>query len=375
MNLTISLKSPLVGKYGDAGFSSIDQALAKYVGSAGNDSLVVYLDDSTSMQQAGLAPVLALDAGGLTLGIRQIRRELGMEKPSDSDSLFIIGGDSIVPYWQFQNPVQDRQVDRDAVVYTDNPYGTMNDALYGVGDAEGYLNPLLPVGRLADAANGTAADFVKLIGSVTKNHQQRALRSGSAAVYNADWQDQTDSVAELLSQPLNTHAVPGYQVTSGNRSDLDRKYLYFNLHGFADESAWKGFNRAKGQFYPAVTPDSFDQAFVSGTVVYAENCYGAWTVGKNPGNSCAMRLLDQGAAAVVGATGLAFGSYISPGMLLQNADALAQLFFRNSGGMSSGPALMNARRDFLLDDRVSANNIFVQKTLLQFTLLGDPTLA
>jgi hypothetical protein len=375
MNLTISLKSALVGKYGDAGFASIDEALASYPRSAGNDSLVVYLDDGASMQQVGLTPVLALNVGGLTLGIRKIRRELAMEKPSDSDSLFIIGGNSIVPYWQFQNPVQDRQVDRDAIVYSDNPYGALNDALYGEDTQDGYLNPSLPVGRLADAAKGTAADFVKLINAVTKNHQQIRQRNGSAAVYNAQWQKQTDSVAELLSPPLNTHAVPGYQVTSGNRSDLDRKYLYFNLHGFADESAWKGFNPVNGQFYSAVTPDSFDQAFVSGTVVYAENCYGAWTLGKNSSNSCAMRLLDQGAAAVVGATGLAFGSYISPGMLLENADALAQLFFQNSGGMSSGLALMKARRDFLLNDRISANNVFVQKTLLQFTLLGDPTLA
>jgi len=95
---------------------------------------------------------------GLTAGIRQIRRELRMDQPSDSNSLFIIGGDSIVPYWQFQNPVQDRGVDRDAIVYSDNPYGTFNDNLYGPvgGPQDGYLNPGLAVGRLADAANGTA---------------------------------------------------------------------------------------------------------------------------------------------------------------------------------------------------------------------------
>jgi len=368
MNLTVSLKSPLTAKYGSDGFSKIDDALANYAREAGNESVLVYLDDPASMSRVWTKPVIATNAGGLAVGIRQIRQAIGM-KPGE-DSIFIIGGETIVPHWQFLNPVQDRTADRDPYVYTDNPYGTVKDEL------EDYLAPEMAVGRLTDAANGTGDDFANMINAVTNNHRMRVQRSGSAVVYNAQWQTDTENVAAQLESPLDEHSTPGYEVTSANRSDLNRKYLYFNLHGFADDSAWSGFNPVNGQFFPAVTPDSFDAAEISGTVVYAENCYGAWTVGKNSGNSCALKLLAQGAAGMVGATGLAFGSYISPGMLLQNADELAKEFFgRSVFGEATGKALVDARTTYLHEGAVPSDNVFKQKTLLQFTLLGDPTLA
>jgi hypothetical protein len=361
MNLTVSLKKPLAAKYGDDGFAKIDAALARYAPAA-DETEVVYLDDETSMARLGMQPVLATNPGGLTPGIRQF----GL-KPA-GDSLFIIGGDSILPHWQFQNPVSSRVADRDLLVYTDNPYGSTGDSL------DDYLQPKIPVGRLADPDDGTAEDFVKSIDAVTANHRQRAARIGSAAVYNDQWRNDTMKVAAQLTAPIDMHASPGYQVTNGNRSDLNRRYLYFNLHGFAEDSAWKGFDPVTGQFFAALTPDSFDSSYISGSVVYAENCYGAWTVGKGPDNSCAMRLLDQGAAAVVGATGLAFGSYISPGMLLDNADELAQAFFALSrSGDSVGRALLEARNQFVAHN--PSADAFMKKTLLQFILLGDPTLA
>src|SRR5205823_1862409 len=103
---------------------------------------VLFLDEPDSMSQIGLDSVNALNPGALVLKIRAICKLI-----SSIRALFIIGGDSILPYWQFQNPVQDRDgVDPDPVIYTDNPYGSDGDDLFD------YLAPKLPVGRLADAA-------------------------------------------------------------------------------------------------------------------------------------------------------------------------------------------------------------------------------
>ena len=363
MLLVVTIRSPLESKYGREGFERIQAALAQYGDALAAPPLLLFLDDADSMSQIGLGTAKGLNGGALLLHIREIRGAI-----SAVDALFIVGGDSVFPYWQFQNPVRDRGVDPDEVVYTDNPYGSDGDSLFD------YLAPKLPVGRLADAANGTTGDFLKLIAAASGNHRQRATRNGSAAVYNEQWKDQVDKVAQELTSPLDEYSTPTYRVTSGNRSDLDRRLLYFNLHGFLNDSEWKGFNPISGQFFSALTPDSFDRTYVSGSVVFAENCYGGWTVGKNSSNSCAMRLLDQGVAGMVGATGLAYGSHISPGMLLENADQLARSFFNNNvRGESIGQSLVDARKEFLHSNQNP--DVFLQKTLLQFTLLGDPSLA
>jgi hypothetical protein len=106
--------------------------------------------------------------------------------------------------------------------------------------------------------------------------------------------------------------------------------------------------------------------------VFAENCYGAQTPGRTPSNSCALSLVQQG-AAFVGATGLAFGSHLAPNFFLDDADALARSFWSEfTSGAKLGEALRRARADYLNDPNTPETNPFKQKTLLQFILLGDP---
>jgi hypothetical protein len=94
--------------------------------------------------------------------------------------------------------------------------------------------------------------------------------------------------------------------------------------------------------------------------------------GKTASTSCALRLLQQGCGAFIGATGLAFGSHIQPDLLMENADLLAMSFFQSVSGPSVGDALVRARQAFQAALPTAATNAFCQKTLLQFMLLGDP---
>jgi hypothetical protein len=363
MNLVLTLKSNLTKKYGQAGVQQIDTALQAYVAAAGSSALL-YLDSPESMAGFQVAAIPGNNAGAILLAIRSLRVRTGHVL-----SVLFIGGDDIVPYWQMQNPVTDRGVDVDDVVYTDNPYGSASD------DQMSYLVPDLPIGRLADSSTANAAEFVRWIEGMTANRSSRTNRQGSVAIYNEEWVAQSGKVSAALPAPLNSHAAPGYAVSASNSADLNGQYLYFNLHGFDNAPQWMAFDPERGQFVVAVDPSAFNNASISGSVAFAENCYAGLTVSRDATSSCALRLLQQGVAAFVAPSGLAFGSYLDSTTLLENSDFLAASFFRRvAQGLPAGSALAQARQDYVANDPTPSSNVFKQKTLLQFNLLGDPSL-
>jgi hypothetical protein len=95
--------------------------------------------------------------------------------------------------------------------------------------------------------------------------------------------------------------------------------------------------------------------------------------GRESSGSCALSLLAAGGAGVVGSTGLAFGtSSVKPQDLI-DADALARGFFDLPPGTTLGQRLALARLELLRSSLTV--DAYVQKTLLQFQLLGDPSYA
>ncbi len=149
--------------------------------------------------------------------------------------------------------------------------------------------------RLTDFPRGSADDFAQLIGAATASRRTRTARDRSAVVANAEWADFSRQVAGALPAPVDWHLSPGYLMDRGRRADTDREFLYFNLHGFSGVAEWKGYDTVQQRFVTAVTPDAFDQQYVSGSVVFAENCYGAQTRSrtasqKRPRGVCAIRV-------------------------------------------------------------------------------------
>ena len=361
MMLAATIRKPLERRYGQSGYQHIQTALTAYAEEAAAHLVVLDDADDKTLKEMNLQPAATTDPGALLLSLRAVRRQLG-----DIDSILLVGGDSIFPHWRMANPVADRDVDPDETVLSDNPYGTNTE------DLEEYLAPPVAVGRLTDFARGSAEDFVKLINAATDARKARTPRSRSAAVSSTDWADYSRQAAGPLPGPVDWHFSPGYLLDQGKRADTDREFLYFNLHAFKGESDWKGYDTVQERFVTAVIPDAFDRQYVSGSVVFAENCYGAETAGRTPNNSCALRLVQQG-AAFVGATGLAFGSHLAPNFFLDDADALARSFWSEfTSGTDLGEALRRARSDYRDDPNTPQTNPFKQKTLLQFILLGDP---
>jgi hypothetical protein len=359
MMLAVTVSGALERRYGAQGHQAIRAALAAYTDAAG--AHLVALDDQNDMGALGLRPAMGSEPGTLLLALRAVKRAL-----SGVDSVLLVGGNEIVPYWQMANPVTDRSIDADTVVLSDNPYGTDAE------DGDQYLAPPLPVGRMTDFPKGSADDFVQAIDAATASRRGRAAHRRAAAVVNADWSEFSRSATNALPGPVDWHLSPGYLMDGSRKADADREFLYFNLHGFSDRPDWQGYDTVREDFVPAVLPDAFDRQYVSGSIVFAENCYGADIAGRTPANSCALRLVREG-AAFVGATGLAYGSHLAPNFYLDDADALAGSFWNHLvSGVSLGAALQRARADYRDDPATPSTNPFKQKTLLQFILLGDP---
>src|SRR5258705_14011824 len=117
--LAATMRGALENRYGPDGYQEIRTALDG-LGDV-SETLVVALDDSEDMDSFGLPTVLGPDPGSILSSLRQIRKKLGKV------ATMLVGGDEIIPYWRFANPVADRDIDADDLVLTDNPYGTSAD--------------------------------------------------------------------------------------------------------------------------------------------------------------------------------------------------------------------------------------------------------
>jgi hypothetical protein len=361
--LIVTARNALQESYGSAGYAQIREALDAWASVDGDR--VVAVDDPTDMQAMKLPTATDGPAD-----IQRAIRAANQLDPTIAQSILLAGGPSILPFFSLPNPVEDRPTDPDGAVLSDNPYGALADTL------QEFLAPSLPVGRLPVPDSAGVNDFVALLETFPhRANEPAAGQPGSALVVNQDWADYSRKVAQALPDPLIWHLTPGYEMNAATRQDAARATLYFNLHGFIDDPDWKCYSLVQKDFVPAVTPDGLDRSCVAGALSFAECCYGAQIQGRSADDSCALKLVQEG-ATFIGATGLAFGSYIASDVFLEDADFLARAFFQGVGaGQSIGSSLRNARRLYLNDsveDRTGNVWQYKQKTLMQFVLFGNP---
>jgi hypothetical protein len=368
--LAITRAAGMISVYGQDGYGEIQAKLAAFQRSIpGLNVTLAVLDDVGSMAAYG-GVAAGADAISLQSAVTRVVAALPGGLTSLDGGLLILGGGNVVPFFQVPNPVTNRATDPDPWVYTDNPYGQT-----GPSDPGQSLEPSLAVGRICTGAGDPASAFCALIDNLITNHNARPIRAGYVEVTNRVWQDASASVASALAGAGRVLVCPDDRVTALNAGVLDCKYLYCNLHGFQNDPAWKGMDPVRG-YVTALTPDSFSSQYVAGTFVYTDACYGLQTDGRPTDGSCALTLLAQGAAAVVGPTGLAYGTAPGAPLNLIDADALTRGFFNAAlGGGTVGSCLKQARLNFLGSSSTMATDVYQQKTLLQFQLLGDPTLA
>lgn len=362
MPVFVTSAAGLRGAYGTDGYTLILQqldALVVAAASKSSGSRLLVLDEPSSMQASPVAD--GQDAASMRMALAA-----AFPGGTTPDGVVIIGDQRVVPSFSVTNPVTDRTIDPDVNVLTDNPYGYFSST-----QPADCLIPPIPVGRIAGGVDGSAQDFSNLLNWQTALRNQSSIRTGYIEIASRQWQDASSFVLSSVGVS-RVFISPDSVLNATNASNLDCKYLYCNLHGFANLPAWMGYDPGLGYPVIAVTPDAFQPQYMSGTVAFTEACYGLSTYGKATYASCALSLLAAGAAGVVGSTGLAFGTATVKPLNVIDADALAQGFFNNvlQPNKTIGQCLIAARNQL---SQTTPTDMYVRKTLLEFQLLGDPT--
>ena len=355
MHWILTSMAGLTAIYGADGAPTIQAKLAQLASASGAELHLLAANANSSAGSPPLAPALYAE-------LKQLR------SGASPDSILIVGDQRVFPGFSLPNPVADRSIDPDLSVLSDNPYGQFDWT-----QPQDAVLPPCAVGRIAAGVNESAAGLCALLDSQINLRQGHRMKSGYVEIVSRQWQDASNSVLSFTTPSSRVILSPDGRVTAANASSLDCKFLYCNLHGFLNASAWSGYDNGLSFPVPALTPDAFQSDFVGGTVVFTEACYGLAISGKSTGASNALSLIAAGAAAVVGATGLAFGTATAQPQNLIDADVLARGFFNSaaSAGTSLGECLANARS--ALSGTSSRSDPFVVKTLLEFQLLGDPS--
>ncbi|MHB0877347.1 MAG: C25 family cysteine peptidase [Anaerolineae bacterium] len=358
--LLISSRGRLTRRYGSRGFQAVDSALRLVQRQVGDGRAVVaYLDDDTSMRALGGAAVSATDAGQVRAAVARIEANLGA---GDGATLWIVGGDAIVPFFRVANPADDS----DGPMLTDAPYACAGDD---------YFHPVRSVARLLDGGRAQAPSFA--FGPLVA-HQAGHVEGTSASGYTASvWREAARDVFSVMGPPSHLRMSPPWGARDYYSLRLAASRLrYYNLHGKPDGAVWYGqTDPSLAANYPdfpvAMRQSDVSAAEAQGAVVVSEACYGASLAPL----SVAGRFMRLGAAVFLGSTAMAYGAITPP---VTGADLLAKEFVRHLlAGVPAGEAFLLAKTAFART--MMAEQGFLdpedQKTLLSFVLFGDPTFA
>ena len=387
-HLILTSRSGLIGRFGAVTTGRLTRRLEDYAGelaAQGHPSAVVYFDDSSSTERVGQG---ALDQNDPVELKRLVDRIDSVAAGGGLENLLIVGGPDIVPMFEVPNPA----IDDDSVVRTDTPY---------VSPGWNFLSVSRGVGRLPDGQSSDPALLLTAIDSAAEAlaNSRRLIRpSGcltavaellrniaiqkpaisSFGMSTAVWQQASSLLYRLLPGAWDLEVSPPIVHTDLDPDWLqEARLLYFNLHGTKTGPAWYG-QRANNApagtpFMPvALTPDLVARSAAAGSIVFTEACYGVDLVDRTAENSNALAFLAAGSAAVVGATGIAYGSSAAP---LSNADLICRGFWNFLlAGYSAGEALIHSKSEFINEmmRRQGYLDEDDQKTWLQFNLLGEP---
>jgi hypothetical protein len=375
MHLLMTSRERLQRRYSENGLQAIERALDDLLAArAANGLASLRYDVEAGLPDWGVvAAPLTWQALVAQLGVLEAALRARGERV---ESLLIIGGPGIVPFGVLPNPM----FDSDPSLLADCVYGT--DAgvwpLEGGADTHGY-GTSWPVGRLPDADAPSPELLLALIAAAAAQHRRGPLAATPClGLSSAAWQAASEAVlaAALPAPPLALLSSPPLTAESLDRELLvQARLIYVNLHGVADAPNWYGQSTDSPALIVALRPADLAGLQLDGAVVVSEACYGARLGAQSSDTSLALALLEHGAVAFVGATGITYGPLQPPN---SQADLLALHVMRQlrRPGASVGQSLVAARLATLRETVLAQGTLDEddEKTLLEFVLYGDPTL-
>ena len=352
-------------KYGAAGLKVIQAALQRMVAADRARSLstrVVQVDRASTMNGLhGPTVTDPTDAPTVKAAVDAVAKAI------TPHYVVLLGAPDVLPQQQLRNPTGDE----DPTVPSDLPYACAVGASDDPGD---FVGATRVVGRLPDLMGEADPAFLTKLVDLAAGWTSRA-RSAYRPVFalsTDSWKISTRlSMQQLGGDPAAVHLSP-LEGPAFTTPVLRSRTHFVNCHGGDTDPRWSGERKGVAALPVALQPSSIAGKVSAGTVVAAECCYGAQhyppsLAGGVP--SLAFTYLREGAAGVVGASTLAYG----PVDDMDSADLLTRYFLSEVlGGASLGRALLQARQRFAQEhgelDPVDL------KTLVQFDLLGDPSI-
>ncbi len=361
--IILTSKTALTIKYGN-GFKAIEAAIKTMIiadKARGIHSKLIYLDQSSSMSDFKAPFVKTINSA------QQVKRSIdALFKKIKPNYILLIGSLDVIPHVELQNLISD---DDDDVVPSDLPYAC--DAPYSTKIAD-FLAPTRVLGRLPDITGGT--DDKYLVGLIENAIRTKPVKpdhykkhfSLTAKVWNGS---SAESLTKITGSKTGLKNVP----TAGpsyTAEELSARLHFINCHGSTLEPFFYG--QQKNSYPIALNSANLKKHITEGTIVAAECCYGAELYDPEYSDgalSICNTYLEEGAAAYVGSTTVAYGPADGQGL----ADLITQYFLINVlKGASTGRAFLDAQLRFI--DK-SAPHVDPQelKTIAQFVLLGDPS--
>ncbi len=364
----VTNRSALAARYQAAGTAKVEAAVTRLItadAGRGIETILVALDDAPAMSRLN-APVVA-DSASASQNKHAID---AVWKKVAPDYLMILGAPDVVPHVPLKNPIEPAQGEiEDPHVDSDLPYAC--DAGHSLS-ADRFLAPARVVGRLPDVAGATnPAGLVKLLDLASKwksrdDDDYRRFFGLTAHAWKASTELSLKSTFGSHSGVITSPPKNGGAFTKAQLAPLSH---FINCHGavadpsfYGDPGAPLPMSHAASQLAGKISP---------GTIVSAECCYGAELyderLADHPGICNAY--LSEGAYGFFGSSTIAYG--LGEGNAC--ADLICQYFLqRVLAGSSLGRATLEARIEFV--QNVGDLDPINLKTLIQFNLMGDPSI-
>jgi peptidase C25-like protein len=392
IKLSVTVKSRLDGKYGSAGVQKIDEVVKRWIkadATRGIQTVHVHVDDSTEMNALGVPPI----SGEATPeNIKQAIDNLWNKLRPTPHYLVLFGGEQIIPMFIVHNPSGWMELEeRDKSVPTDNPYAThLPFAPSDSSDSiKSYLIPERPIGRIPDMIDDPdpawLCDYLE-----TAINWKPQLDSFYKLPYAICTAEAEGAATELIQKSLGNSGVtpfvcpPKEDTSTETRQQLSAGLHMIKCHGNPGDATFWGFaesaTHTRENAHAAITSATLRLSPKPSTVVASMCCFGAQIFSPSDPNAksppawpIASTYLRQGALGFIGSTMMAWVGCDVMG----SADSIVQCYVKNVlAGESIGNALLASKQDYQ-SHYSSTNNTFAndeQKTLIEYVLLGDPSI-
>ncbi len=363
----------LRNEYAAAGVSKIRDGISKLIAAdkkRGLATRLIALDDPGAMREFSTRSVSnPKDPKQNKIAIDAVYKALA------PDYMMILGAADVVPHQDLKNPAfsRARRGDHDKIAYGDLPYACEHTYSRQPQD---FVGPTRVVGRLPDLRGGKDPHYILDLLETASNYsasapeRYRSYFSISAEIWK---KSTTLSLKNVFGSASGLGTVPPEDDRWS--SQLLRRLSHFiNCHGATTDPKFYGQPASGEEKYPVAFTAGYAKSKIKrGTIAATECCYGGqlYDPSSHGGQmGICNTYLAKKAYGFFASTTIAYG----PEDYNAQADLICQYFLRNIlTGASLGRAALEARQRFV--QKASPPHPIDLKTLAQFNLYGDPSLA